>query len=250
MTGKRDATFVSVVFPNPSLATPSILFGSVWFRPEYQSIDCATLTQKGHLLAHFIGQSQSDGLKLWFVYWLPLHICKTPVVYLSSSFRQKKGIQRDLIAATQFLCRSIFSFWTELQYSNIVWLPAFTSKGHYPEVFTTVKCEVCCWSSWNPLLKFFLESFQCSALWHSMIVIMPKIFFKSCEITWITKPCCSTFPQNSTWSWWVALSTFHKIFPDGRTASILSWLVDDKLFSMSFLVAFFMIAPMISSMDE
>ena len=90
MTGTRDATSVSVVFLPPSLATPPIPLGSVWIRPECQSNACATTT---HLLAHFVRQSQSDWLKLWFLYSIALQLRKTPVVYLSSSFRRKKGVQ-------------------------------------------------------------------------------------------------------------------------------------------------------------
>ena len=113
MTGKRDVAFVSVVFLYPWLATPPILLGSVWFRPECQSNACATTTQKGHLLAHFVGQSQSDWLKLWFVYSLPLQIWKTPVAYLSSSFRRKKAFkgngsqQRSLCVAQCFILNQV-----------------------------------------------------------------------------------------------------------------------------------------------
>ena len=113
MTGKRDATFVPVVFLHPSLTTLPIFLGSVWFRPQCQSNACATTTQKGHLLAHFVGQSQSGWLKLWFVYSPALQILKTPAVYFSSSFRQKEAFkgngseQRSLCVAQCFILNQI-----------------------------------------------------------------------------------------------------------------------------------------------
>ena len=176
MTGKRHATFVSVVFLHPSLATLPILLGSVWFRPESQGNASTPKNQKGHLLTYFVGQSQCDRQKMWFVHSLPLQNWKTPVVYLSSSYRRKK-VSRGLDCSNAVCVSPNASFWTRSQNKNIVWLPAFTSTGPHPNFVPTGYSEVCCWSSWNPLLQFSFESCRFSAFWQSRIVVMPKTIF-------------------------------------------------------------------------
>ena len=80
--------------PSSLLVTPPTHFCSMWFRPKCQSNACSTTTQKRHPLTHFVGQSQSDWLELWFVNSFPLQIWKAPVVHLSSKLvRWRKAVE-------------------------------------------------------------------------------------------------------------------------------------------------------------
>ena len=135
------------------------------------------------------------------------------------------------------------SFWTKSHFKNIVWLPAFKSIGHWPEFFKTLITLRLYWTSRQLPSKIFFDSCFSSPCWQSMTVVEPSIFFKSPGSARITKPFCSTFPQNMTWSSCVALSIFHKIFVHRHVASLGCWVVGGIVSHCRYLWHFWLLPP-------